>query len=38
MSMKEFKKRIKETKEQQRKKDIVRGYINKSNKSYELVV
>lgn len=33
MSMKEFKKRIKETKEQQRKKDIARGYINKSNKS-----
>ena len=33
MSMKEFKKRINQTKEQQRKKDIARGYINKSNKS-----
>ena len=33
MSMKEFKKRINQTKEQQRKKDIVRGYVNKSNKS-----
>ena len=31
--MKEFKKRIKETKEEQRKKDIVRGYTNESNKS-----
>ena len=33
MSMKEFKKRIKETKEVQRKRDIVRGYTNESNKS-----
>ena len=33
MSMKEFKKRINQTKEEQRKKDIVRGYTNESNKS-----
>ena len=31
--MKEFKKRINQTKEEQRKKDIERGYINKNNKS-----
>ena len=33
--MKEFKKRINQTKEQQRKKDIARGYINKSNNEYQ---
>ena len=31
--MKEFKKRINQTKEEQRKKDNVRGYRNESNKS-----
>ena len=38
MSMKEFKKRISQTKEQQRKKDIARGYINKSNKSIKKLI
>ena len=37
MSMKEFKKRINQTKEEQRKKDIVRGYINKNNKSIFII-